>query len=150
MANPTDCRLGFQTYHADKQKLLNCGNIPILQAQPFLGPASSEPFLQFLRRTERKMQMFISLHVIPLCVFFHSKNSESNTVLSKSQNTFWSNSNFLRKLKSLWVFSGINRSTVFQLVSGCKQLSIKKDDVTDLSFPRLEWDFSHLKFRLLC
>lgn len=28
--NPADCRLDFQNLHADKQKFLNYGNIPIL------------------------------------------------------------------------------------------------------------------------
>lgn len=42
--------------------------------------------------------MRISSHVIPLCFFLHLKNSESNTVFSKSQNTLWRNNNFSRKL----------------------------------------------------
>lgn len=42
--------------------------------------------------------MLISSHVIPLCFFLHLKNSESNTVFSKSQNTLWRNNNFSRKL----------------------------------------------------
>lgn len=42
--------------------------------------------------------MLISSHVIPLWFFLHLKNSESNTVFSKSQNTLWRNNNFSRKL----------------------------------------------------
>lgn len=42
--------------------------------------------------------MLISSHVIPLCFFLHLKNSESNTVFGKSQNTLWRNNNFSRKL----------------------------------------------------